>query len=166
MRHFRESYTSAEAANKPQIVIPNTVLTSRIENPARNCYRDWMAVSPPQKERPELRRRSQRVKMRIPVLVRPQTVEKHPVTEKTETLVVNAHGALLLLATEVAVDEFVVLQNLRTGEELLCRVNLVGPSFMGKTQVAVEFIKPAPAFWGITAPPKDWKSSRLPRTRA
>jgi hypothetical protein len=105
------------------------------------------------------------VKMRVPVVVRPQTTERHSVTEKTETLVVNAHGALLLLATEVAVDEFVVLQNLRTGDELLCRVTLVGPSFMGKTQVAVEFIKPAPGFWAITTPPKDWKSSRLPRTR-
>ena len=124
-----------------------------------------MPGSPPDEERHELRR-SQRVKMQVPVAVRPQTAEKHPVTEKTESFVVNAHGALLLLATAVAVDEFVILQNLGTGEELLCRVTHVGTSFMGKTQVAVEFIKPTPGFWATTAPPKDWKSSRSARFRS
>jgi hypothetical protein len=123
-------------------------------------------AAPPEKERPELRRRSQRVKMRIPVGVRPQTVDKHHVTENTQTLVVNAHGALLLLATKVEVNEFIVLQNLKTGDELLCRVTLVGTSFMGKTQVAVEFIKPSPGFWAIASPPKDWKSSSTPRFRS
>jgi hypothetical protein len=34
---------------------------------------------------------------------------------------------------------------------------LVGASLMGKTQVAVEFIKPAPDFWGVETPPKNWK---------
>jgi len=100
------------------------------------------------------------VRMRVPVVVRPQTAEKHAAAEKTETLVVNAHGALLLLATRVAVDEFVIVRNLKTGEELLCRVTLVGPSLMGKSQVAVEFIKPAPDFWGVDSPPKNWKTGQ------
>jgi hypothetical protein len=30
---------------------------------------------------------------------------------------------------------------------LLCRVACLGSSFMGKTQVAIEFIMPAPKFW-------------------
>jgi hypothetical protein len=104
--------------------------------------------------------------MRIPIVVRPQTLKKNVQAEKTETLVVNAHGALLLLATHVAVNEFVIVQNVKTGEELLCRVTLVGPSLMGKTQVAVEFIKPAPDFWGVDTPPKNWKTgSTLPSPR-
>jgi hypothetical protein len=98
--------------------------------------------------------------MRVSVVVRPQTVEKNARAEKTETLVVNAHGALLLLATPVAINEFVIVQNVKTGEELLCRVTLVGPSLMGKTQVAVEFIKPAPDFWGVDPPPKSWKAGK------
>ncbi len=132
----------------------------QVENPAENCYGEQVAIYPLQKERPELRRRSQRVRMRVAVLVRPQKLKKDVREEKTETLVVNAHGALLLLATKVAVDEFVIVQNLKTGEELLCRVTLVGPSLMGKTQVAVEFIKPAPDFWGVDSPPKNWKAGQ------
>jgi hypothetical protein len=108
--------------------------------------------------RPEQRRRSKRVKARIAVVVRSQ--EKRTFSEKTHTLMVNAHGALLLLAMAVDVDKFVVLENAATGQELLCRVTHVGTHFMGKAQVGVEFIKPAPEFWGISPRPDDWTSNR------
>ena len=39
-------------------------------------------------------------------------------------------------------------ENPNLGEELLCRVTGLGPSFMGKTQVAIELIMPTPGFWG------------------
>jgi hypothetical protein len=39
------------------------------------------------------------------------------------------------------------MENLTMGKELLCRVALIGPTFMGKTQIAVEFIMPMPGFW-------------------
>jgi hypothetical protein len=110
-------------------------------------------------DRPELRRRSKRVKARIPVVVRLQG--KNAQTESTHTIVVNAHGALMIVAMKVAVNHFIVLENTTTGRELLCRVAHVGATFMGKTQVAVEFIRPDPDFWGIAATPKDWKSTRL-----
>jgi hypothetical protein len=151
---------TAPSIATPCITFPDTSLALQVENPAGSCYRERVAVYPLQKERPELRRRSQRVRMRVSVVVRPQTVEKNARAEKTETLVVNAHGALLLLATPVAINEFVIVQNVKTGEELLCRVTLVGPSLMGKTQVAVEFIKPAPDFWGVDPPPKSWKAGK------
>jgi hypothetical protein len=109
--------------------------------------------------RPELRRRSKRIKSRIPVVVRLQ--DKKSQTESTHTIVINAHGALLILAMRVSVNSFIVLENHATRKELLCRVAHVGATFMGKTQVAVEFIRPDPEFWGITAIPPDWKSTRL-----
>jgi hypothetical protein len=67
----------------------------------------------------------------------------------------------MIVAMRLSVNHFIVLENHSTGKELLCRVAHVGASFMGKTQVAVEFIRPDPDFWGITATPKDWKSTRL-----
>jgi hypothetical protein len=73
---------------------------------------------------------------------------------------INAHGALVLLASSVAIDQMVVLANDGSGEELLCRVTSLGDSFMGKTQVALEFIMPAPTFWGQAYPPKDRKPNR------
>jgi hypothetical protein len=95
---------------------------------------------------PQNRRRSKRVHVRIPVLVRLQDSKKNSVEEKTHTIIVNSHGALILLATKVNVQQIVRVENIQTKEELLCRVACLGSSFMGKTQ-AIEFIMPAPKFW-------------------
>ena len=81
-------------------------------------------------------------------MVRLQGTDKHSIAEKTHTIIVNEHGALVLLAAPVEIDLIVRLENLNSREELLCRVTSLGPSFMGKTQVAVEFILPMPGVWG------------------
>ncbi len=96
---------------------------------------------------PRNRRRSRRLKMRVPVQVRLQNSNKQSVAEKTHTIIVNSHGALILLANTVAVNQIIRLENSNTKEELLCRVTSLGANFMGKTQVGVEFIYPAPEFW-------------------
>ena len=96
---------------------------------------------------PQNRRRSKRVHVRIPVLIRLQDSKKNSVAEKTHTIIVNSHGALILMATKVNVQQIIHIENVNTKEELLCRVACLGSSFMGKTQVAIEFIMPAPKFW-------------------
>lgn len=96
--------------------------------------------------RPEKRRRSKRINARVPVLVHLLDPSKRPVTESTHTVVVNAHGALILLATPVERQAVIRVENTVNHEELLCRVAHVGDSFMGKTQIAVEFIKPSATF--------------------
>jgi hypothetical protein len=106
-----------------------------------------MTIVSPSELRPENRRRSKRFKARIGVVVRFQTADKHSVSEKTHTITVNDHGALILLAAPVEIDEIIHLEKLDSEEELLCRVASLGTSFMGKTQVAVEFIMPTPGFW-------------------
>ena len=106
-----------------------------------------MTIVPPTELRPENRRRSKRVKVRIPVMVRFQIGKKHFISENTHTLIVNDHGALILLAASVKINQIIRLENLNSGEELLCRVTSLGPSFMGKTQVAVELVMPMHGFW-------------------
>jgi hypothetical protein len=101
---------------------------------------------PKAEPRPEKRRRSKRINARVPVLVHLLDPSKRPVTESTHTVVVNAHGALILLATPVERQAVIRVENTVNHEELLCRVAHVGDSFMGKTQVAVEFIKPSSTF--------------------
>ncbi|MFZ3215367.1 MAG: hypothetical protein WA192_04830 [Candidatus Acidiferrales bacterium] len=96
---------------------------------------------------PQNRRRSKRVKARVPVVVRLLDAKKNSITEKTHTIIVNSHGALVLLANPVGLQQIIRVENCNTKEELLCRVVSLGSSFMGKTQVAVEFIMPAPKFW-------------------
>ena len=80
-------------------------------------------------------------------MVRFQDSNKQFISERTHTVIVNEHGALILLAASVEVDQIIRLENSNLGEELLCRVTSLGPSFMGKTQVAVELIMPTPGFW-------------------
>ncbi len=96
----------------------------------------------------ENRRRSKRIKARIPVVVRFQDSNRKFISETTHTVIVNEHGALILLTASVRVDQIIRLENPSLGEELLCRVTSLGPSFLGKTQVAVELVMPTPGFWG------------------
>ena len=114
----------------------------------QSCYVPPVADLPSTDLWSENRRRSKRVKARVPVVVRFQDSNKRFISEATHTVIVNEHGALILLAASVEVNQMIRLENPNLGEELLCRVTSLGPSFMGKTQVAVELIMPTAEFWG------------------
>lgn len=101
------------------------------------------------------RRRSQRVLLGLPVTVIGQTPDKKPLEEHTRTLVVNAHGALVLLNMKVSTGMQLVLRNGKTNEEVACRVVFAGQQ-LGKAEVGLEFLKPTPNFWHIAFPPADW----------
>jgi hypothetical protein len=75
--------------------------------------------------------------------------------EVCETVVVNAHGGLLLLGNEVDNGETIVLMNPLTQEEQECRVVYTGESGSRGIRVGVEFLTPAPHFWGIEFNAKD-----------
>jgi hypothetical protein len=95
----------------------------------------------------------------ITLAITVQTVDRPKETsfvEDTQTLVVNAHGALLLLAAQVKVGHKLLLTNRATKEEQLCRVASLGPAAGEKTQIGVEFLKPTSDFWQISFPPEDW----------
>jgi hypothetical protein len=101
-------------------------------------------------------RRSYRVLLRVPIAVMGETTQHTPFSEATVTLVVNAHGALLELATRVAPGQTLSIANLSSGEEVACRVVHSGTLKEGKTEVAVEFAAPSPFFWKVAFPPSDW----------
>ncbi len=68
--------------------------------------------------------------------------------ETCETVVVNAHGALILLTHEIDNGEMLVLTHLETQEEQECRVVYLGEP-ADRQRVGVEFLTPAPRFWGL-----------------
>jgi len=107
------------------------------------------------------RRRSQRVFLRLPIQVLARGPNKHDVFEDTFTSVVNAHGALFLLSLKVEVGQQIILKNVNTEEEQSVRVVRSNPDADGKTEVAVEFLRPAPKFWRIAFPPDDWTLHNL-----
>ncbi|HXR33014.1 MAG TPA: PilZ domain-containing protein [Verrucomicrobiae bacterium] len=103
------------------------------------------------------RRRSQRVLLRIPIQVIGRGPDKKPVSELTQTAVVNAHGALIYLSLKVTAGQMIILKNPETNEEQLCRVVRADPAPDGRTEVGIEFVKPAPNFWRVAFPPSDWE---------
>jgi hypothetical protein len=103
------------------------------------------------------KRRSQRVVLRIRVIVHGQSPQKRPFEEETSTLVVNAHGALIELGTEVEPGQSLLLQNRVTEDKQECRVAHLGEKEGTRTQVGIEFARPAPHFWHIDFPPADWE---------
>jgi hypothetical protein len=54
------------------------------------------------------------------------------------------------------VGQVVILQNPETSEEQSCRIIRVSPAREGKSEVGIEFLKPAPNFWRVAFPPADW----------
>ena len=106
-------------------------------------------------------RRSQRVfhKMRVQALGRSHDGRKFK--EICETQVVNAHGGLLFLRHEVDDGELLVIVNPLTQDEQECRIVFVGEMLDRGQRVGVEFLTPAPHFWGI-----DFEARVVKRTEA
>jgi hypothetical protein len=104
------------------------------------------------------RRRSERVTLRVPVIVKTKTRQGASVQEETYTAVVNAHGGLMKVKMELQAGQPIILVNAQTKMEQSCRVVRVeNPPTSGSSfGVAFEFDKPAPHFWPITFPPADW----------
>jgi hypothetical protein len=94
------------------------------------------------------------------VTVSGETVEG-PFTEQTQTLVINAHGALITLAAKVVQGQKLRLKSVTNPETQACSVVFVGPTVEGKTQFGVEFSDAAPNFWQIAFPPPDWAAPTL-----
>ena len=102
-------------------------------------------------------RRSQRVLLRIPILVRWQPDGQEPITEDTTTIIVNAHGALIALAMRVLAGNKIMLRNWGTTKEEECKVVHVREKPGGMNDVGIAFSFPKPGFWAIDFPPEDWQ---------
>lgn len=121
-------------------------------------------VSPPHTHT-GARRRSQRVLMQVGIRVRGKDAQGNDFEEGTETLAINAHGALILLSARVTSGGMVHMKHNKTGEEQECHVAFLGPVRSGRAEIGVEFNTPSPNFWRVAFPPEDW-SPKSPEARA
>ena len=94
-------------------------------------------------------RRSGRVFHKMRVKAQGRDHDGRKFREVCETLVVNSHGGLLMLKNEIDQGEMLVLTNPVTDEELECRVVFLGEAGDRGQRVGVEFLSPAPRFWGV-----------------
>ncbi len=87
-----------------------------------------------------------------------------PSRKNTLTLLVNAHGGLILLKEAVQSGATVSIRNLKTEEEILCTVVDVNAGANGTAEIGVEFVQPNSKFWRVSFPPSDW-SPRSPEAK-
>lgn len=95
------------------------------------------------------RRRSGRLFHKVKVKAQGRAHNGKKFKEAAETVVVNAHGGLLLLKHEIDNGEMLVLTNPLTQEEQECRVVYQGEPCERGQRIGVEFLTPAPRFWGV-----------------
>ena len=110
------------------------------------------------------KRRSQRVLMQVGVRIRGKDAQGKDFEEDTETLAINAHGALVLLSARLISGSVVYMKHNRTEEEQECHVAFLGPVRGGKAEIGLEFSQPRPTFWRVAFPPEDW-SPKSPEAR-
>ncbi len=123
-----------------------------------------MSQVTPTKAHSGVRRRSQRVLMQVGVRVRGKDAQGKDFEEMSETLAINAHGALVLLNARVISGGVIHMKHNKTGEEQECQVAFLGPVRGGKAEISVEFVTPSPNFWRVAFPPEDW-SPKSPEAR-
>jgi len=95
------------------------------------------------------RRRCARVFHRMRVQASGRGHDGRKFRETCETLVVDANGGLLCLRHEINEGELLILGNPLTQEEQECRVVFLGESGEKGQRIGVEFLSPAPHFWGL-----------------
>ena len=109
------------------------------------------------------KRRSERLKLTVPVLVTTATVDGRDVQEIAKTVIVNAHGGLFRSTMEFLVAQPLVLTNLNTNMKESARVVHAEPLQAGGFGVAFEFDNAAPEFWQLENAPDDWNLLGLSR---
>jgi len=110
------------------------------------------------------RRRSQRIVLSVPVIVSGDRASGSQFSERTTTLVVNAHGGLILLREPVLAGQILNLTHLGTGEKLVCTVKDINAGEEQRLEIGIEFAHPNAHFWRVSFPPVDW-TSRSPEAK-
>jgi hypothetical protein len=125
-----------------------------------------MSTVPPSKRADkDVERRSQRVMLKVSVVVLAHGADNKRISEKTRTVTVNAHGAMIPLAMKVSLGQVLMLRHCGTGEEVSCQVAYLSPHESEKREVGVDFMKSCPGFWRVSFPPPDW-TTRSPEAKS
>jgi hypothetical protein len=98
-------------------------------------------------------RRSERILLDVPVIVRGEAANHDDFLEETFTVTISAHGALLMLGAGVTLGQKVMVRNALNQHEQEARVAYKGTMHAGLAQVGIEFVRESPEFWPLSAPP-------------
>ena len=107
----------------------------------------------------KLPRSSERIPMRVPVVIYGYAGKSGAFHEDTETILVNSSGALVTLKAKLALGDTVFLIHKSDGQELEVRVVYLDPYSDRETRVGLAFKQPISGFWKKTR-----KKPRVPKT--
>jgi hypothetical protein len=102
------------------------------------------------------RRRSQRIALAVKVQVMGRNSIGENFQERTLTVSVSPHGAMVVVSKRVDKGQQLVLRNLRTEAEMECTAVYVARAPNDHYEVGLSFVLPNRAFWGVVFPPADW----------
>lgn len=86
---------------------------------------------------------------RVTEVVRGITPHTEPFEEETSSMIVFPQGGVLRLSTAVAAGQMVVLTNLKSGHDAICRVVKVRAYAQSQSYVEVEFTNRQQGYWGV-----------------
>lgn len=102
----------------------------------------------------DTRRRGGRVFYKMRVQAKGRAHDGRKFSETCDTVVVNSHGGLLVMKHEVIDGDMLVLIHPESLEEQECRIVYLGEPCEKGQRVGVEFLTPAPHFWGLECGPE------------
>ncbi|HXW61214.1 MAG TPA: energy transducer TonB [Candidatus Acidoferrales bacterium] len=80
------------------------------------------------------------------------TSKSEPFEEQTSSMIVFPQGGVLKMATPVTAGQMMVVTNLKSGHDSICRVVKVRAYGQGQSYVEVEFTHRQPGYWGVYFP--------------
>ena len=102
------------------------------------------------------RRRTQRLRLKVPVLIKAEEGDEQSFEEEAIAVELSAHGGLLELTTMVKPGQWMVVRHQHTGEARSAIVVRRERASDGRITAGVEFCGAHPKFWQVPFPPEDW----------
>ncbi|HXQ25164.1 MAG TPA: TonB family protein [Candidatus Acidoferrales bacterium] len=89
---------------------------------------------------------------RVTEVVRGATPHTEPFEEQTATMIVFPQGGVIKMSAPVTVGQMVVLTNLKSGHDAICRVVKVRAFAKSQSYVEIEFTNRQQGYWGVYFP--------------
>jgi TonB family protein len=96
---------------------------------------------------------------RVTEVARGVAPRTEPFEEQTSTMIVFPQGAVLRMSTAVSASQMLVVTNLKTRQDAICRVIKVRTFSNMQGYVEVEFTHKQPGYWGVNFPSEGPASS-------
>jgi len=133
------SKETTEARNNAAVEPAAAQTNKPSQSPASQLYSDAVSLEVPLKVHGS----------KVTEAVRGVSPQTEPFEEETSSMIVFPHGGVLRMSTSVSAGQMLVLTNLKSRQDAICRVVKVRSYSNSSSYVEVEFTHRQPGFWGV-----------------